>query len=654
MSPGFSDLYRQFEDRFRGSADTIAARLAQYGPLLDELPPEARAAARAIDLGCGRGEWLRILAEAGFEAVGVDTDEGMLEVARKGGAQVFLRDAVEFLREEPDASAAIVSAFHVVEHVPIDYVLDLLREAYRVLADGGLLILETPNPENLSVGAHTFHFDPTHRRPLPPPLLAFLAEQSGFADHAILRINGTMPDVEAGPIERAMGVVWEASRDYACLGQKREGASAEAPSVLAAFAEAHSQPNPANLVAVLDQLRSADRQIAALSDSVDALPRLSERIEGIAADTSTRHAGIAAAHEHLLAQFTLSAKQASAERRAVETSLETLEVRFAADFDRLARSLDAAVAALATNDVAGGARLSERLEGIIAETATAHAGLAAANEHVLAQMAAATRQASAERQAVEMSLETLELRFSADFDRLARTFEASIGELGAGRAALADEVQRTKHETESVRQRMSAVEAELRQQHTNLLAAVAGAASAGTTHQMMDALASIQKELAERRTVEASILLAQQTAAVQQARAGEMVARLEGESARVAMLEADVAALRRSTSWRMTAPMRFAIRAMRFVLSSPGRAARRGVRYAVDLAKRSPRARAAALFVLRIFPPLDRRVRALAGLDGTSRGLQPGWSSRWNVEPDQKAVGEWSRALRSASKRADA
>jgi hypothetical protein len=52
-----------------------------------------------------------------------------------------------------------------------------------VLQPGGLLIMETPNPENLVVGANTFYLDPSHERPIPPPLLAFAAEHAGFARH---------------------------------------------------------------------------------------------------------------------------------------------------------------------------------------------------------------------------------------------------------------------------------------------------------------------------------------------------------------------------------------------------------------------------------------------------------------------------------------
>ena len=56
-----------------------------------------------------------------------------------------------------------------------------LSEAYRTLARKGMLILETPNPDNLIVAAKNFYTDPTHQRPIPSVLAAFLAEHAGFS-----------------------------------------------------------------------------------------------------------------------------------------------------------------------------------------------------------------------------------------------------------------------------------------------------------------------------------------------------------------------------------------------------------------------------------------------------------------------------------------
>ena len=211
------NFYRAFEEKFRGSREIIKERLAVYTPFL--LPLQQHLApAKAIDVGCGRGEWLQIIGELGFESMGVDLDEGMLAACRELNLSVRTQDALECLRELPDDSQAVVSGFHIAEHLPFDSLRVLVSEAKRVLKPGGILILETPNPENLVVGATTFHLDPTHNRPIPPQLLAFVCEYYGFKRTKILRLqesqgldinNPTLIDVLSG-----------VSPDYSVIAQK--------------------------------------------------------------------------------------------------------------------------------------------------------------------------------------------------------------------------------------------------------------------------------------------------------------------------------------------------------------------------------------------------------------------------------------------------
>ncbi|RWK09374.1 class I SAM-dependent methyltransferase [Mesorhizobium sp.] len=267
MSKSFDDLYKAFEDRFRGSRELVKQRLEVYQPLLAQVPQKAEEPTLAIDLGCGRGEWLEILAEAGLEAVGVDTNARMAQEAIDNGLKIELQDAFEHLSGRPDNSVAVISAFHMVEHVPIDYLIGLLDECQRVLTDDGLLILETPNPENISVGTHTFHLDPTHKSPLPPDLLEFLVGQAGFAETAILRLNGA-PMIEAGPMERSVHLMFEVARDYACVARKR---AADAPNTLAAFAGTVSQPVPTDTRQIKQWLRSADDEVVGISEEVKAI-----------------------------------------------------------------------------------------------------------------------------------------------------------------------------------------------------------------------------------------------------------------------------------------------------------------------------------------------------------------------------------------------
>lgn len=217
------NFYKAFEDRYRGARATIKARLSAYLPFIAPLAA-LHQPARALDLGCGRGEWLELVQETGFDARGVDLDDGMLSDCRALGLQVETQDALSALRALPDASLAMVSAFHLVEHIAFDDVQALIAQALRVLQPGGLLIMETPNPENLSVGANTFYRDPSHLRPLPPELLQFAAEFGGFTRQRIVRLQED-PALRTAAVVHLQQVLDGVSPDYAVVAQK--GASAD-------------------------------------------------------------------------------------------------------------------------------------------------------------------------------------------------------------------------------------------------------------------------------------------------------------------------------------------------------------------------------------------------------------------------------------------
>ena len=211
-------FYRAFEDLHRGTRDLIKERLRVYAPFVQPLTA-VFSPARALDLGCGRGEWLELLGEFGFVATGVDLDDGMLAACRERGLDVHTADALAALRDLPDDSLALVSSFHLVEHLEFALVQQLIAEALRVLQPGGLLIMETPNPENLVVGSSSFYLDPSHVKPLPPKLLAFAAEFAGFARHKIVRVQEAAHLHEAGAVT-LFGVIAGGSADYSVVAQK--------------------------------------------------------------------------------------------------------------------------------------------------------------------------------------------------------------------------------------------------------------------------------------------------------------------------------------------------------------------------------------------------------------------------------------------------
>ncbi|CAN7665248.1 methyltransferase domain-containing protein [Variovorax sp. LjRoot130] len=212
-------FYRAFEDRFRGSRSEILSRLNDYRPLLEAARAQLEPLS-ALDLGCGRGEWIELLTELGWDAQGADVDDGMLEACRVRHFSVEKVDAVAALRQRPDSSLALISAFHLVEHISFDSVRELVAEAYRVLLPGGILILETPNSENLAVGTSSFYLDPSHKQPIPALLLGFVVEYAGFPRHALFRLQEPMhlrsPDAHVDLLAVLTGV----SPDYAVVAQK--------------------------------------------------------------------------------------------------------------------------------------------------------------------------------------------------------------------------------------------------------------------------------------------------------------------------------------------------------------------------------------------------------------------------------------------------
>lgn len=213
------DFYRALEERFRASQEDIRARLEGYSPFLKALCLTIPTP-KAFDIGCGRGEWLQLLTDMGMQARGVDLDDSMLAACHERGLNAKNQDALQALRALPDASLDLISAFHVVEHLTFDYLRDLLKEAQRTLSSDGLLILETPNAENLIVGTNNFYLDPTHQRPVPAIFLEFLCQFSGFAQSKIVRLQEDQALHAANAHIGLWQVLYGVSPDYAIVARK--------------------------------------------------------------------------------------------------------------------------------------------------------------------------------------------------------------------------------------------------------------------------------------------------------------------------------------------------------------------------------------------------------------------------------------------------
>ena len=168
--------YVGFERRFRGDPDAINAVLHErYATILRDHQP-------VVDIGCGRGELLELLARDGIDVIGVEPDPGMAAEARARGITVHEMVADEYFTTVPDGSLGAVISTHVVEHLPLEVLVGFLERSAEKLRPGGVFIAETPNPATLMVLGTHFIMDPTHVWPLHPDLLVFLCESAGLRD----------------------------------------------------------------------------------------------------------------------------------------------------------------------------------------------------------------------------------------------------------------------------------------------------------------------------------------------------------------------------------------------------------------------------------------------------------------------------------------
>jgi O-antigen chain-terminating methyltransferase len=173
--------YFAFESRMRGSTDSIRERQRGY---LDDL----RDAAPVLDIGCGRGELLGLLREAGVEARGIDADADMVAYARGDGLDVEQADLIEYLERLEPGSLGGIFMGQVAEHLPAATLVHSLRLAAAKLRPGGILVAETINPLS-PIALRNYFADLTHAQPLVPETLELLARQAGFAHTEIRFVN---------------------------------------------------------------------------------------------------------------------------------------------------------------------------------------------------------------------------------------------------------------------------------------------------------------------------------------------------------------------------------------------------------------------------------------------------------------------------------
>ncbi len=169
--------YKAFEDNFRGDQESLKRRQIEYVKFFHECT-------NVMDVGCGRGEFIQLLHENGTGAFGVEMDKNMVEECRSKGLNVVELDVVSHLRQrlESDVPEKVdgIFAAQVIEHLHMDYLIEMLKLSYELLVPDKFIVLESVNIKTLSTFMASVYLDPTHIKPIHPDTLKFLMESIGF------------------------------------------------------------------------------------------------------------------------------------------------------------------------------------------------------------------------------------------------------------------------------------------------------------------------------------------------------------------------------------------------------------------------------------------------------------------------------------------
>ena len=178
--------YVAFEERFRGSSEEIRGKLSDYVPYF-------RGSAPVVDLGCGRGEFLELLREAGIDGLGIDGNAEMIGRCRERGLSAEVGDVIDFVARREPASFGGIFAAQLVEHLPPRLLGEFLESCHSALRPGGRLVLETVNPRSLVALVEAFYRDLSHEKPLHPETLDFVLRAAGFRE-VELRYASPVPE----------------------------------------------------------------------------------------------------------------------------------------------------------------------------------------------------------------------------------------------------------------------------------------------------------------------------------------------------------------------------------------------------------------------------------------------------------------------------
>ena len=145
LTPYYGESYPPYEASHGASGEDVeVVRRARESGSFRHV--EIRPGMRVLDYGCGAGFFLRIARELGAEVRGIEPSPIGAQRAREAGIDVCNGDSSDFVRDFPDERFDLITANHVIEHVPDP--VKTLGDLRGLLAPNGTLWIAVPNAES--------------------------------------------------------------------------------------------------------------------------------------------------------------------------------------------------------------------------------------------------------------------------------------------------------------------------------------------------------------------------------------------------------------------------------------------------------------------------------------------------------------------------
>lgn len=219
------EYYLHFENKFRGTRDHVLNNCKEYLNLIPSVVAfdSKEEKLKSLDIGCGRAEWVELMDNEGYEAYGIDLNPHIVEIGKLHNLEnLEVIDAFDYFKKTEDNTFDLVSAFHIIEHITFEKLVEFLKEIKRISKPNATILLETPNPKNTQVAGYYFYIDLTHLNPLPHQSIEFLLEYLGFVN---ITTNFIHPMPNITPIQ-------EAAQDYLIVAKNDNSFEKIIPSLL--------------------------------------------------------------------------------------------------------------------------------------------------------------------------------------------------------------------------------------------------------------------------------------------------------------------------------------------------------------------------------------------------------------------------------------